>query len=443
MGNQRTEASCKEQWKRMNANVKKGKGRASSRTNSAAAAGNAADSWPLSRIRSLRKAVSLSKTGDSIDWVNVYLYFDRQGSLQEYQDMWNQIKPNRDPSAPSIHRQGVTIDWSADEVKTHSLCSFLLLYSLCSVSVFFLIVSQEKTLKDLLRGFENDLSKVDWFDLMNQFKGTNRRVMEIYQKSLSLLQIQPSSPAPPPAPTPIRKGKFHQEEIDRLTSAISLSRYQNHQIDWLGVLLLMKYERKLQSYIDAWKFLSQNKNKTRRNFLPINPSASSSVLSSESDVSLSVQSSSSSSPSSVSASASSSSSSARWTEEELNQLNSAVKSNYHPDGTISWGGVAVEMRSQRSVNSLRCQWNKMNPKENEKKNLKVLWSKSEEKKFLEVVRRNGGEGEPPAAGVARGAERGEGGRSGVDWKQVMEEMGSKRSLGGYKAKWQKLDKTLG
>jgi hypothetical protein len=123
MGNERTEASCKEQWKRMNALVKKHKGGegVSSATSSPMETGGrglgGGDSWPLSRIRSLRKAVSLSKNGDSIDWVNVFLYFNRQGSIQEYQDMWNRMKPSRDSSAPSVHRQGVIVDWSADEVR--------------------------------------------------------------------------------------------------------------------------------------------------------------------------------------------------------------------------------------------------------------------------------------------------------------------------------------
>lgn len=120
MGNERTEASCKEQWKRMNANLKGNKSRESSPSRTAIDA-----AWPLSRIRSLKKAVSLSKTGDSIDWVNVYLYFNRQGSIQEYQDVWNRIKPNRDPSAPSVHRQGVTIDWSIDEVSFLYLISWV------------------------------------------------------------------------------------------------------------------------------------------------------------------------------------------------------------------------------------------------------------------------------------------------------------------------------
>jgi hypothetical protein len=133
----------------------------------------------------------------------------------------------------------------------------------------------------------------------------------------------------------------------------------------------------------------------------------------------------------------------RYTEEEIHQLAAAVKSNYHPDGTISWGSVAMEMRSQRSLNSLRCKWKEMERdreaeegkevgegegKVNERRKFKVLWSKSEEKKFKEVILRNGGGG----------------GRGGVvDWKQVVEDMGGKRSLASYKSKWQKEGKAGG
>jgi hypothetical protein len=302
---------------------------------------------------------------------------------------------------------------------------------------------------------------------MKQFQGNHhRRVMEIYQKSLSLLGIQSSSPSPhPPHPTspavsslspspsppspdvPRRKGKFSQEEIDQLTSAISFSRYQNHQIDWSGVLLLMRHQRKLQSYVDEWKFLSQNK--SSRKFLPnsdLSPSLPPDAAPPFPAGGLVRSSSSSSSFSSLSSSSSlplTSSNRRRYTEEEIHQLAAAVKSNYHPDGTISWGSVAMEMRSQRSLNSLRCKWKEMERdreaeegkevgegegKVNERRKFKVLWSKSEEKKFKEVILRNGGGG----------------GRGGVvDWKQVVEDMGGKRSLASYKSKWQKEGKAGG
>lgn len=125
LGGYRSEASCREQWKRLNGHQistttttttstsKKEKLTKNMNINS--------HQLPFTQIQSLNKAVKLSRDKETgaIDWISVYLYFNRQGTIQQYQDMWNIIQPKQNLNKEkriSIPRYGPQIEWSGTEV---------------------------------------------------------------------------------------------------------------------------------------------------------------------------------------------------------------------------------------------------------------------------------------------------------------------------------------